>query len=38
MSYNVLVVDDQTMPRQLFENIIKNSGLGFDTSIKKSFR
>lgn len=25
MSYNVLVVDDQTMPRQLFENIIKNS-------------
>lgn len=25
MSYNVLVVDDQTMPRQLFENIINNS-------------
>lgn len=25
MSYNVLVVDDQTMPRQLFESIINNS-------------
>lgn len=25
MPYNVLVVDDQVMPRQLFENIIKNS-------------
>lgn len=25
MSCNVLVVDDQTMPRQLFENIINNS-------------
>lgn len=25
MPYNVLVVDDQTMPRQLFENIINNS-------------
>lgn len=25
MSYNVLVVDDQTMSRQLFENIINNS-------------
>ncbi|MCQ2422090.1 MAG: response regulator transcription factor [Lachnospiraceae bacterium] len=25
MAYNVLVVDDQTMPRQLFENIINNS-------------
>lgn len=25
MSYNVLVVDDQAIPRQLFENIINNS-------------
>lgn len=25
MSYNVLVVDDQAMPRQLFESIINNS-------------
>lgn len=26
MAYKVLVVDDQAMPRQLFENMIKSAG------------
>ena len=39
MAYKVLVVDDQAMPRQLFENIIKSAvqkicPAGFSSNLK----